>query len=55
MDPTHQFISDAALRLMGISDRTLVDYIQAIGTLPALFETICFGIVLRESLPRPLS
>jgi hypothetical protein len=29
---TKTFISDSALRIMGMSDRTLVDYIAAIGT-----------------------
>lgn len=31
---TKQFISDASLRLMGMSDRTLNEYIAAIGPSP---------------------
>jgi hypothetical protein len=53
MDPTHQFISDAALRLMGISDRTLVDYIQAIGTLS--FRSLGSATVTGEAVPAEAS
>lgn len=39
---TKQFISDASLRLMGMSDRTLNEYIAAIGTFRLSAMTVSF-------------